>query len=106
MTEEENGGNLIQVKDAQVTAPYAGAARQTLGLTRRPGRRGRGWAPRPLLKSAPVYGAGQLRAYEQSLNDSPSEANADGVASFTTPVPRSIWVGLPEAMVWVAPPEV
>ena len=28
MTEEENGGNLIQVKDAQVTVPYAGAARQ------------------------------------------------------------------------------
>src|SRR5579884_87064 len=55
---------------------------------------------------ATAYGAGQLRAYAQSLNDCPSEASADGVASLTTPVPRSIWVGLPAAMVCVAPPEV
>ena len=37
-----------------------------------------------------VYGAAQLCAYAQSLNDSPSEASADGVASLTAPGDRKI----------------
>jgi hypothetical protein len=52
------------------------------------------------------YGAAQVCAYAQSLNDSPSEAKADGVASLTSPGERKISVGSPSAIVWVTPPVV
>ena len=52
-----------------------------------------------------VYGR-VARAYAQSLNDWPSAASADGVASLTTPGERKISVGSPWAIVWVPPPSV
>jgi hypothetical protein len=59
----------------------------------------------PAPAGAEPYGAAQLWAYTQTLNDWPSLARGEVVASLTTPTGDSlITVGLPWAIVEVVPP--